>query len=156
MGLRENTQTEPVKTLNLRTPILVGKDATLRQCIEKMRDGKLGCVIVVDADQKPVGLFTEAMLRHLLLDSPVSLNDPIESRMATAYPWCRLTDPVETVLEAMELKNHRFVVVVDETGQIAGLTGQKGLMEYVAEQFPQEVMVQRVGTKPFPEQREGA
>lgn len=156
MGLRENTQTEPVKRLNLRQPILVEKSSSIRQCIEKMREGKLGCVIVVDEAQKPIGLFTEAMLRHLLLESPAIVDEAVESRMATAFPWCQLTDPIETVVEAMELKNHRFVVVVDEHEQVAGLTGQKGLMEYVAEHFPQEVMVQRVGTKPFPEQREGA
>lgn len=156
MGLREDTQTEPVKKLNLRPAILVEKSATIRGCIEKMRDGKLGCVVVVGDNQKPVGLFTEAMLRHLLLENPAIVEETVESRMATAYPWCRLSDPIETVVEAMELKNHRFVVVVDEHEKVTGLTGQKGLMEYVAENFPQEVMVQRVGTKPFPDKREGA
>lgn len=156
MGLRENTQTEPVKTLNLREPILVEKSATIRQCIEKMREGELGCVVVVDSAQKPVGLFTEAILRHVLLESPAVVEETVETQMADSFPWCRLTDPIDTVLEAMELKNHRFVVVVDESERVAGLAGQKGLMEYAAEHFPQEVMVQRVGTKPFPEQREGA
>ncbi len=54
------------------------------------------------------------------------------------------------------LLNVRFLVVVDDEGCVAGLTGQKGLMEYIAEQFPQEVLVQLVGTEPYPHSREGA
>jgi hypothetical protein len=56
----------------------------------------------------------------------------------------------------MQTKNLRFVVVTDEDGKAIALTGQKGLMEYVAEHFPQQVMVQRVGVKPYSSQREGA
>ena len=56
----------------------------------------------------------------------------------------------------MQLKNLRFLCVVDENGQVAGLTGQRGLMEYVAEHFPGEVMVQRIGQPPYLSDREGA
>ena len=45
---------------------------------------------------------------------------------------------------------------VNDADVVVGLTGQKGLMEYIADLFPQEVHVQRVGTKPFPATREGA
>ncbi len=68
----------------------------------------------------------------------------------------RLQDDPALVLEVMEAKNIRFVVVLDEAGKVAGLTGQKGLMEFIAEHFPGEVMVQRIGTKHYPEEREGA
>lgn len=156
MGLRQNAQTDPVSRLNLREPILVSRDSTIREAIEKMRQGKLGCAIVVDDDRKPLGLFTEAMLRGLLLQSPAIVEERVADRMATVFPWVQIDDPVETVLEAMELKNHRFVAVLDQEHRVVGLTGQKGLMEYIAENFPQEVMVQRVGTRPYPSQREGA
>ena len=156
MGLRQNAQTEPVSRLNLRKPILVDQNCSIRDAIQKMRQGKLGCVVVVDDKEKPLGLFTEAMLRNLLLQSPEVVEEPVGDRMATVFPWVQLSDSIEMVLEAMELKNHRFVVVVDQDRRVVGLTGQKGLMEFVAEHFPQEVMVQRVGTKPYPNRREGA
>jgi CBS domain-containing protein len=121
-----------------------------------MREGRLGCAIVVDEERHPVGVFNEAMLRTLMADTPAILSDKVESHMATTFPWVESTDAIEMVLNAMEEKNARFVVVVDEEGRVAGLTGQKGLMEYVAEHFPGEVMVQRVGTESFPDSREGA
>jgi hypothetical protein len=45
--------------------------------------------------------------------------------------------------------------VVDEEGKVTALAGQKSLMEYVAEHFPGQVMVQRIGCPPCSE-REGA
>ena len=156
MGLLENIQTEPISKLAVRKPIFVDRSCTVRDAILAMRRGKLGCAIVIDSAEKPVGLFTEAILRHLIATSPAAVEEDIESHMATTFPWAKISDPIETVLEAMELKKIRFVIVVDEQGKVAGLTGQKGLMEYVAEHFSGEVMVQRVGTKPYPTSREGA
>ncbi len=56
----------------------------------------------------------------------------------------------------MKIKNVRFLCVVDEDRRVVGLTGQKGLMEYVADHFPRQVMVQRIGCTPFLATREGA
>ena len=50
---------------------------------------------------------------------------------------------------------HVTVVVTDDDGRVDALTGQKGLMEYVAEHFPKQVMVQRIGS-PVIQDREGA
>jgi len=156
MELLEGLKTETVDKLTLRTPVTVDPSATVREAVQKMRAGKLGCAIVAGKDQKPVGIFTEAMLRHLLVSSPADLDSKVESAMAETYPWVNTTDTIELVLDAMENKNTRFVAVVDADGKVVGLTGQKGLMEYIAEYFPGEVMVQRIGSKPYPSSREGA
>lgn len=156
MGLHANIASEHVSRLKLRPAIRVAPTNTVRDTVEVMREFRLGCAIVAGDNDQPVGIFTEAMLRNMLAAGAPPLSDRVESHMAAAFPWVKTTDPIETVLDAMEEKNIRFVVVVNEDGQIVGLTGQKGLMEYVAEHFPGEVMVQRVGTEPYPEQREGA
>ncbi len=90
-----------------------------------------------------------------LADDSLDLNEPIKVRMATQWPWVRDSDPIADVLEAMQAKNVRFICVVDDQGRVAGLTGQKGLMEYVADHYPGQVMVQRVGATPY-SKREGA
>lgn len=156
MSLKNNLQTETVDQLNLRKAITISPQSTVRQAVEAMRAGKLGCTIVIDADNKPVGIFTEAILRGELASGPECIETPVSEHMAKEFPWVYANDPIETVLEAMETKNHRFVVVVDSAGRVCGLTGQKGLMEYVADHFPEEVMVQRVGSEPYPARREGA
>ncbi len=121
-----------------------------------MRHQELGCVIVIDEDRRPQGIFTESMLRQLLAAEPTAVNDRLGDHMNCDAKWVRLTDPVSQVLRAMQTENTRFVGVVDCDGRLVGLTGQKGLMEYVAEHFPQQVMVQRVARPPHFVEREGA
>lgn len=156
MGLFENVKNETVNRLAMRPVVTIKPGATVRDVVQQLRAAQLGCAIAVDTTGKPQGMFTEAMLRGLLVRDPATINDPIESHLAKTFPWVKTSDPIETVLAAMETKNIRFVVVVDEEGTVVGITGQKGLMEYVAEHFPGEVLVQRVGSKGYPEQREGA
>lgn len=156
MGLFENVRNETVSRLALRPTVIIESDATVRDVVEQLREAHLGCAIATDADGKPRGMFTEAMLRSLIAQDPAAINEPVESHLAKTFPWVKTSDRIETVLAAMEAKNVRFVVVVDDDGAVVGLTGQKGLMEYVAEHFPGEVLVQRVGTKAYPEKREGA
>ena len=156
MGLKQDLRRDPVSELELREAVTLTAEQSVRSAVEAMRRSGVGCAIIVDQQRKPVGIFTEAMLRNALCRSPGCVDDRLSDHIATTFPWVTLSDPVETVLDAMEAKNHRFVVVVDDSGAVVGLTGQKSLMEYVAAHFSEEVMVQRIGTKPFPLSREGA
>ena len=152
----EQLGTDKVRSMNLRKPIVVKPDATVRTAVLAMREGQLGCAVVVDEDHKPLGMFTEGQLREELPVNPGMVDRPVEDFMADRFPWVNEEDSVETVLDAMQVNNTRFVCVVDKDGRLVGLTGQKGLMEYVAETFPRQVMVQRVGGTPYPADREGA
>ena len=156
MGLYENMLTEPISQLALREAIMVPPEMSVRDAVLRMREKKLGCVIVVDENRKPLGMFNEAMLRHLLTEDREALDDSIQNRMAKQFPCAKVTEPVVTVLEGMQAENYRFMCVVDDGGRVLGLTGQKGLMEYVADHFPQIVMTQRAGVEPPSSAREGA
>lgn len=156
MGLFENMNSDPVQDLNLRDPVLAKGDETVRNVVRRMQEMDLGCAILIDDDRKPIGMFTERMLTQIMASDPGLLDQPVVSQAADRWPQVTLSDPIVSVLDSLELKNVRFLSVVDDDGRIAGLTGQKGLMEYVADHFPGQVMVQRVGQKPYMHDREGA
>jgi CBS domain-containing protein len=156
MGLYENIRNEPVSRLAIREPVVVSTEASIRDAVGVMRQRNLGCAIVVDDDRKPVGLFAESKLTRLLSEAPAAIYDPILDHLDRKWPMVNLNDPISCVLTALEVANIRFLIVVDDQGLLAGLTGQKGLMEYIAEHFPRQVIVQRIGGKPYPAQREGA
>ena len=96
------------------------------------------------------------MLTETLSHGSVDMNRPVRDVMAERYPWVRISDPIAALLEAMQLKNVRMLCVVDEQDRLVGLTGQRGLMEFVSDHFPGQIMVQRVGLAPYPAEREGA
>ena len=155
MGLKESLAGATVGELALREPALVPPPTPLSTAVEKMNERQLGCLFVVDAERRPIGLFTESDLTRLLHQSPGALTDPIENHATGGFVTVTREDRVSRVLEAMQREDTRFVCVVDQKGVVAGLTGQKGLMEFVAEHFPQQVMVEHVSSRPL-EQREGA
>ena len=153
MGLKESLAEAPVSELALREPVVVPPETTLREAVRKMSESSLGCVIIVDHAGRPLGQLTESDLTRLLHKSPGAMDDPIERHATGGFVTVTSQDRVSRVLEAMQREDTRFVCVVDQKGVVAGLTGQKGLMEFVAEHFPQHVMVERVSSRPH-QQRE--
>jgi CBS domain-containing protein len=156
MGLQENIRTEPVEQLKIRNAITVGATTVIREAVQMMRDGNVGCVVVIDDDQKPIGVFTESMLTEVLAHHPSAIEETIEKHVAQRFPWVRSSDPIMDVVESMQVKNVRILCVLDEQDRVVGYTGQRGLMEYVAEHFPGQVMVQRIGQSSYLSDREGA
>ena len=156
MGLQDDFQNEKVNQLEIRDAPTASPIQSVRDCVEIMRDKNLGCVMVVGQQQKPIGMFTESMVIEILADDPSGMDDPVEKRMAKRYPWVRDTDPIADLVTAMENKNIRILCVLDKDDRVVGVTGQRGVMEYVADHFPGKVMVQRIGLPPYMSDREGA
>ena len=156
MGLKENLQSETVSSLPLREAIAVESATLLRAAIASMRAKQLGCAVIVAQGGRPVGIFTERSVLDVIVQG-TSLDDHVVGDYAD--PLFRLgshREPIANVWEAILREGYRFICVTDAAGQLIGLTGQRGLAEYVAEHFPQQIMVQRLGGKPWIHQREGA
>jgi CBS domain-containing protein len=156
MGLRHDLIHEPVSTLDLRELISAPGDTSVREAVAMMRQAKLGFVVLLDDHGEPTGLFTERRLTRLLLECPDCLEQPIDKQVERPVPTIRLDEPIANLVEMMQRKALRFVVVVDGEGHAVGVTGQKGVMEYVAEHFPRRVKVQLMESKLYMSHREGA
>lgn len=157
MGLKENLQVETVSDLPIRDAIVVEASTPIRDAVALMRSKQLGCTVVVDSQGKPLGTFTERTLIHTLLQEPEEAkNGKVGDHIYTKSVFVKLTDPITAVWEALMDKGLRFICVLNEDGSVAGMTGQRGMSEYIAEHYPNQVMVQRIGGKPGLETREGA
>lgn len=156
MSLQQELDRIQVGSLPIRPPLTIARSATVREAVQLMRNQKLGCVVVVDEQSKAVGMFTEALLRHELNISPTVLDQPVDQQMTTRFPWVLPTDPARDILNAMEEFNTRFLAVLDSDQKVIGITGQKTLIEFVADAFPQEVMTQDPTGQTVFEQKEGA
>lgn len=156
MGLRQNLLTEPVSELNLRQVITVSPETTIRQAAEKMRENKLGCVIVCCDDGKPQGLFTERQIIRLLLTGAQILDEKVKDHLATPESPTDQAAPIGDMTKQMQERSLRFIIVTDKDGKAAGISGQKSFMEYIAEHFPRQIKVQRMQSKIYMDEREGA
>ena len=155
MVLRENLLTESISKLALREAIVVDPTTLIRDAVVLMCNKRLGCVIVAKEDRIPIGVFTERELMKLLARDASALDEQVGNHLAPNWATVRQSDPIAKALEAMQKNRMRFVCVTNDEGKAIALTGQKGLMEYIAEHFPQVVLTQAPGTTTFTE-REGA
>ena len=156
MGLRQNILNDRVSDLVLRGLIAVTPKTTVRDTVRQMRSNGLGCAIIVDEDGRPLGKFTERRLICLLAENPERLDDPIDQFLESTWASVNLTDPIAKVIERLQAGGERFVTVTDERGKAVGITGQKGVMEYIADHFPRQVKVQLMESKLYMDEREGA
>ena len=145
MGLKENMQQEQVRDLAIRDAIIVTADSPLREVIALMRAKQLGCALVVDPHDKPLGTFTERTMIDSLLRFPQEfMEHTVGEHVYSSAVFVNQSDPISQVWDAIQNLGRRFVGVVDDEGKPVGLTGQKGISEYIAEHCPQQVMVQRI------------
>ncbi len=158
MGLQRNLFERPVSDLSLRPAIVVSPQTTLAEVVDQMKQKDLGGVVVVDDSSNTLGVFTESVLVRLLAEHQGLPAGPVSQFMDTDYARTRTTDRIAHVIRAMREKDTRFVCVTDGFGKPVGLTGQRGIVEYVSEHFPRHVqkMISRVGEKSYPNAREGA
>ena len=157
MGLREDIMNETVAQLPLRHAVTVSADLSVSDSIRLMREHKLGCVFIVDQEGRPTGKFTERQMLQVV-HGCVPLDEAVGKHMVPlSEAHCvRLTDPVAKVLEGMRQSRTRFVCVLDDSGRVVSLAGQKSLLEYVADRFPRQIKVQIMTSKMYMNAREGA
>jgi CBS domain-containing protein len=156
MGLHQNVLTKTVKDLDLREVVPVNPTTSCRDAIDLMRRKRVGHLVVLGQDGRPLGLFTERMLIHLLLSDPDALQSQASEHMTTEGFTIRSNESIANVIQKMSEEEERFLCVVDDRGRPIGIAGQKSVMEYLAENFPRQVKVQLIGSKLYMDKREGA
>ena len=156
MGFRDDIQQDTISNLPIRDASAVPSDTPIRQAIQFMRDKSLGCVVIVDQAGVPTGIFTEQSLLDVLTKN-VSLDErAVGDFCDSGFLAVGSDQPISRVWDAVERDGLRFICVTDGDGKFVGVTGQRGIAEYLAECFPQEVLVQRLGSTPWMQHREGA
>lgn len=156
MSLKQHLGEDNVSSLPLRSPVQVPPSTKAIDAVSQMKESELGCAVIVDSMGKPQGIFTESSVIEML-DGGVALDQAEVADYADPKFVCvSENEPVLTVWKTIQQDHARFICVADSEGKFLGLTGQRGLSEYIAECFPMQVMVQRLGETPWSEQREGA
>lgn len=157
MGIAQSLANEPVARLPLREAIQLTSDTIVRLAVAKMRDKHIGCVVVVDSNQRPLGIFTERSMINLLVSAASLDTTRIGDYLDPDWLVVKQDDSIDCVFRAVQDRDLRFVCVTDPQGKLVGITGQRGLSEFFAEHYPHQVMVQHLyNNKPALAAREGA
>ena len=156
MSFLNDLETELVQSLPLRDVIAIDPHTIVRAAVAMMRNHGLGCAVIAERGKPPTGIFTEHSVIEVLVRN-VSIDECAVSKYAdSSFVVVKQTDPILSVWKAVLDQAARFVCVTDEDGHLVGLTGQRGLAEYLCDCYARQVTVQRLGSTPWMREREGA
>ncbi len=147
---------DSVGSLPLKNAIIIKPNTLVRAAVAMMRDQSLGCAVIIDRLGEPCGIFTERSLIRVLMQDASLDGTPVCDFAERDFLCVGQDDPILGVWEAIRLAKARFVCVTGEDGKILGISGQRGLAEYVSDCFAQQTTVQRLGSTPWIQEREGA
>lgn len=125
-----------LKELIQRSPIALTTEQTIRRGIELMGEHKAGSVVVVDGDQRPIGLLTQTDVVRRIVLGGVPLDAPIGDAMTTDPVSLPQTATLFDAAFSMASHGFRHLLLVDEQGRLAGVVSQRDLFR----------VMQRAGT----------
>jgi CBS domain-containing protein len=155
MDLARNLKIESVSRLHPTPPLHVQPTQTVAEAVQLMRREHVGCILVC-ANDKLVGVFTERDLMRRVLAAGRSLGEPVASHMTPNPVTVNPKEPIGAAVRLMEEGGYRHLPVVDEAGRPVGVLSVKRIIHYLVEHFPGTVYNLPPDPGAVQQEREGA
>ncbi len=123
----QQTMNSPLATIIKKEPICVTRDTPIQKVVEVMAAGSIGSMIIVDHEQKPVGIFTQSDVLKRIVLPRTSLENPIHSVMSPDPHTLPLAANAYDAALAMAMHGVRHVLAVDEGGRLKGVVSERDL-----------------------------
>jgi CBS domain-containing protein len=122
---------DPVGQLNPRVPVTLPATATLREAIATLLGRDIGALIVVDAQQKLLGIFSERdLLKKVAGLSEVSLDKPVGSFMTPKPETVSSTDTLAFALHKMDVGGYRHLPVLSGD-RVVGVVSVRDMLRHI-------------------------
>ena len=136
------TQIAPHKTVALTAlvnhePVTIAPDTPLGEVLEIMEQRKISCLLTVDGQRRPTGIFTEQDAVRLLV--PVPGEHPPPQTMADVmhqpvFAMLSTTDYRDAYREMMA-RRYRHLAVVDALGKLVGVVSEGDFMHHMGFEY---------------------
>jgi CBS domain-containing protein len=131
---------EPIRTLNPRPPVSLGRTASIADAIRLMKEHRIGCALVVEGERL-TGIVTERdiLLKVLGTDMDVE-HTPVERVMTPDPEALSPDDGIVFALNKMSVGGFRHVPLIDAQGRPVGIVSVKLIVDYIVDFFPNDVL----------------
>ena len=119
-----------LKSLLSESPRALSGNQTIANALEMMAELSISSIIIVDASERPIGIFTEHDALSVVADM-INVETSLEDVM-TPDPFCvENTLYLHDAYALMEEKGYRHLVVVDEVGLFAGVVSEGDFLRHI-------------------------
>ena len=130
---------EPISKIDLQRPAVVKSGTTIVDAVREMKFNQIGCVLITDASGKLIGILSNGDLMHEFVGSTLPGDTPVDAIM-TQDP--HTGSPELTVQECLEIfhsEPFRHLPIL-RGDKIEGILSIRGLIAFISEHLPLEVM----------------
>ena len=114
-------------------------DMTVAEAIQLMNDNNFACVVLMDEQRTPIGIFSERDVLVRVSDRYEDVKDLPVSDIMTAQPLTAYnTDSLAHVLNVMVSGGFRHVPVVDQDNKLQGMVGVRKVTAFLQQYFPRD------------------
>lgn len=143
----------PVGDFCRREPCTATAGESIREAAKRMDARGVGCLVVVDAEGKPVGMLTD---RDLVMRGLRRRRDPdsttVGELMHDDVTRVREAAPLEVAIRRMRSDAVRRIPVVDDVGRLVGILAADDVLQLAASELAG--VAEAIRTQ-FPADREG-
>lgn len=108
-------------------PLVVPPEMPLRQALEAMSKARVGSLVIVDPDKKPLGMFTRSDLLDRVILSDIPQTAPIQQVMSAVRSTLDEHATAYDAVLAMATHGVRHVLVVDGNERLKGVVSERDL-----------------------------
>jgi CBS domain-containing protein len=133
-ALEKSLLKDRVEVLKPRPPLAVGPETPIGDVLQQMVAQRLGYAVMVDDEQRLLGIFTERdALMRLNVDAAKFKDKPVSSVMTTSPATLRARDKIAYALHRMDVGGYRHIPIVDDEDKLLGVISIRGILAYLTE-----------------------
>jgi CBS domain-containing protein len=137
---------DKVAVLGPAEPVCLLESATVREAVERMLAHRQAGVLVVDADGRLVGIFTERDVLTRVVGRDLDARQTPLSEVMTRDPEAlTASDRVAYAIHCMSVAGYRTIPLVDGEGRPIGVVTVSDVVRWLASLFPEAVLNLRPG-----------
>ncbi|MFN8791914.1 MAG: CBS domain-containing protein [Bdellovibrionales bacterium] len=127
----------PISDLCSKNLVCVEKGASLQYAAQLMKRHHVGGVVVVETNgkSKPVGMLTDRDIVLGIVAENLPLSSKVQDVMSTDIVKVTKGKGIADVVDQMESKGVRRMIVVDEAGNACGLVSSDDILQLVAREL---------------------
>jgi 2-oxoglutarate ferredoxin oxidoreductase subunit beta len=125
---------DTIAALSPNAPITVDQSASLAKAVHQMNMHRIGCLLVTDAQDKLVGIFTEQDVLHRVVGLVADLETAVIADYMTPNPIALQAHlPIAQALHEMHVHGFRHLPLVDDEHRPEGIVSFRDVVHHLKE-----------------------